>query len=60
MNNNKIISYLISGAFLTFIGLKDIENFNIFYEGIALALGITALTLAGIEYTKKIDQERDN
>jgi|GEM_PF-4343250 len=58
MNNNKFRSYLIAGVFLTFISLKDIEHFYVFYEGIALALGITALALAGIEYKKKIDQEK--
>ena len=57
MNNNKIRSFLLSGIFLTFIGLRDIEHFNVFYEGIALGLGITALALAGVAYKKKIDQE---
>jgi hypothetical protein len=54
MNNNKIRSYLLSGVFL--IGLKDIERFNIFYEGIALIFGFTALVIAGIEYKRKIDE----
>jgi hypothetical protein len=57
MNNNKIKTYLISGVFLTFIGLKDIDNFYIFYEGIALGIGITAFALAGVEYMKKNDEE---
>jgi hypothetical protein len=56
MNNNKIRSYLLSGVFLIFIGLKDIERFNIFYEGIALIFGFTALVIAGIEYKRKIDE----
>jgi hypothetical protein len=57
MNNNKTKSYLISAAVLIFLSLKDLDNFNIFYEGIGLALGITALALAGIEYKRKIHQE---
>jgi hypothetical protein len=58
MSNNKTRTYLISGVFLTFYGLKDLGHFYVFYDGIALALGITALVLAGIEYKKKIDQEK--
>jgi uncharacterized membrane protein len=57
MNNTKIRNYLISGIFLIFIGLKDIDNFSIFYEGIALGLGLTALVLALIEYMKKFDKD---
>jgi hypothetical protein len=58
MKNNKIRSYLISGIFLIFVALKDIEHFYIFYEGIALGLGVTALILAGIEYMNRVDQEK--
>lgn len=58
MNNNKAKSYLIAAVFLLYISFKDVENFNVFYEGIALALGITALALAGIEYKRKIDEEK--
>jgi hypothetical protein len=56
-NNNKILGYVVMGLFLTYIGLKDLEHFNIFYEGIALGFAITAFVLAGIEYQKKMDQE---
>lgn len=59
MNNNKIRSFLLSGIFLTFIGLRDIEHFNFFYEGVALGLGLTAIALAGVEYKKKHDRENE-
>jgi hypothetical protein len=55
---NKIRAYVASGIFLTFIALKDLDNFYIFYEGIALCVGVTALILAAIEYKKKADQEK--
>ena len=46
--NRKTKTYLISGLFLTYFGLKD--NFLIFYNGIALLLGLTALYMAYREY----------
>ncbi|WP_223033402.1 hypothetical protein [Hanstruepera marina] len=48
---SKLNMYLISGIFLTYFGLKD-ANFVIWYNGIALILGFTALILAFIEYKK--------
>jgi hypothetical protein len=58
MKKNKIRTYLISGTLLTFLALKDIEHFHIFYNGIALGLGLTGLILAAIEYKSKADQEK--
>ncbi|MEP0264651.1 hypothetical protein [Dokdonia sp.] len=57
--NNKVKTYLISGAFLTYYGLKD-DNFLIWYNGLALALGITALILAYITYRKDKNQSGKN
>ena len=50
---SKVNAYLISGIFLTYFGLKD-DNFVIWYNGVALILGITALVFAYIEYRKII------
>jgi hypothetical protein len=49
--NNKVKTYLIAGALLTYYGLKD-DSFLIWYNGLALVLGITALILAYITYRK--------
>ena len=38
--------YLVGGIFLIFFGLKDFKNFNVFYNGIALALGLVAIILS--------------
>jgi drug/metabolite transporter superfamily protein YnfA len=48
---SKANTYLISGIFLIYFGLKD-ENFVIWYNGVALILGITALIYAFIEHRK--------
>lgn len=53
---SKVNTYLISGVFLTYFGLKD-ENFVIWYNGVALILGITALIYALIEYRKTKKEE---
>ncbi len=53
---NKVNTYLISGIFLTYFGLKD-DDFVIWYNGIALVLGITALIYAFIEYRKTKKEE---
>ena len=53
--NNKVKTYLIPGIFLTYFGLKG--DFLIWYNGIALILGLTALVFAYLGYrkTKKED-----
>lgn len=53
MNNKKIRTYVIAGIFLAYFGLKDLENFNVLYNGIAVAFSITAFALAFIEYRKE-------
>lgn len=53
---NKINRYLISGAILTYFGLKD-DDFIIYYNGIALAAGIIAFIFAFIEYQKSKKQD---
>jgi hypothetical protein len=53
MNNKKIRSFVIAGIFLAYFGLKDLENFNILYHGIAVAFSITAFVMAFIEYKKE-------
>ena len=53
---NKVNTYLISGIFLTYFGLKD-NNFVIWYNGVALILGMTALIYAFIEYKKTKKEE---
>ncbi len=53
---NKANTYLISGIFLTYFGLKD-DDFVIWYNGIALVLGITALIYAFIENRKTKKEE---
>ena len=58
-SSRKIRSYLITGIFLSFIGLKNLDDFSIFYEGIALAFGVTALVIAVILYMKETG-EKDN
>lgn len=48
---NKHGKYIVSGVLLTYFGLKD-ENFLIWYNGVALVLGITAFVFAYLEYRK--------
>lgn len=50
---NKINRYIISGAILTYFALKDLNNFDILYNGIALAAGITAFIFAYLEFKKQ-------
>ena len=52
---SKVRTYMISGVFLTYFGLKD--DFVIWYNGIALVLGISSFVLAYIEYRKDKDIE---
>ena len=57
MQDNKKNTYLIAGIMLTYFGFKD-EKFVIWYNGIALMLGITAFIAAYLEYRKsKTDSE---
>jgi hypothetical protein len=58
-SSRKIRSYLISGILLTIISLKNLDNFSIFYEGIALAIGVAALIMAAVEYMKKTKEEKN-
>lgn len=53
--NNKVKTYLIPGIFLTYFGLKG--DFLIWYNGIALILGLTALVFAYLEYRKTKKEE---
>lgn len=53
MNNKKVRSYLLAGFFLAYFGLKDIENFNLLYNGVALGVSITAFIMAYFEYRKE-------
>jgi len=46
------IAYAICGVFLVYFGLEDLNNFNILYNGIPLAIGIIALVMAIVEYIK--------
>jgi len=52
MKINKATSLLISGAFLTFISLSDLDNFSIPLHGFFLLIGILALAMAFIEFFK--------
>lgn len=51
----KVKTYVIAGVFLSYFGLKG--EFVIWYNGIALVLGISAFVLAYIEYRKEKDIE---
>ncbi len=53
---SKVNSYLISGAILVYFGLKD-DDFVIWYNGLALVIGITAFIFAFIEYQKTKTKE---
>lgn len=53
--NNKYGTYIVSGVLLTYFGLKD-ENFVIWYNGVAVVLGITAFVFAYLEYRKSKNQ----
>jgi hypothetical protein len=53
--NNKVKAYLIPGVFLTYFGLKD--DFLIWYNGIALILGLTSFVFAYLEYRKAKKEE---
>jgi hypothetical protein len=57
MIKNKTKTYLLSGIFLTYFGLSD-DNFLVWYNGIALVLGITAFVGAYLEYKKHKDLEK--
>lgn len=47
----KVNQYLISGVILCVFALRT-EEFEIFYNGIALTIGIAAFFMAYIEYKK--------
>ncbi len=53
--NNKVKIYLIPGIFLTYFGLKG--DFLIWYNGVALILGLISLVFAYIEYKKTKKEE---
>ncbi len=48
-------TYVIAGVFLTYYGLKG--DFVIWYNGIALVLGISSFVMGYIEYQKGKDIE---
>jgi hypothetical protein len=52
MNKTKTKAYMISGIFLAYFGLRDLEKFNIIYHGIAISMSVTAFVLAFMEYKK--------
>lgn len=52
MSNNKTARYLLSGCILAYFGLKNLEDFYVFYEGIAIAASICAFAFAYLEWKK--------
>jgi hypothetical protein len=52
MKLSKTTTLLISGLFLTFISLSDLDNFSIPLHGFFLVIGLTALVMAVIEFVK--------
>lgn len=50
MFRNKVFSYILSGLFLLYFGIKDLHSFNVLYNGIAILLSLVAFVLALMEY----------
>jgi uncharacterized membrane protein HdeD (DUF308 family) len=53
MKNNKVASFLISGIFLIYFGLEDMDEFNLLYNGLALSFGSIAIIMGIIEFVKE-------
>ena len=52
MNNNKSKIFLFAGIFLGYFGLKDLGNFALLYNGIAILASVGAFFMAYLEYQK--------
>jgi hypothetical protein len=52
MKLSKTTTLLISGLFLTFISLSDLDNFSILLHGFFLIIGLTAIVMSAIVHIK--------
>jgi len=59
MKINKVTSLLISGTFLTFISLSDLDNFSIMLHGFFLVIGVLAILMAFIELYKSKNKDAE-
>ncbi|HLW30053.1 MAG TPA: hypothetical protein VKX29_04285 [Brumimicrobium sp.] len=59
MKINKVTSLLISGTFLTFISLSDLDNFSIMLHGFFLVIGVLAILMAFIEFYKSKNKDAE-
>jgi len=54
--NSKVTRYLIAGVILTYFGLKD-DDFVLWYNGVALVMGLVAFFYAYKEYEKNKEEK---
>jgi hypothetical protein len=59
MKLSKATTLLISGLFLTFLSLSDLDNFSILLHGFFLLIGLTAIVMSVIVHVKSRN-EADN